>query len=179
LFADLAAQAEALDRAELNGEIAERARAEVGAIGLVDRARAALGAELRLRIGSMEIDGRLAGAGTDWLLLETSGAREVLVALQRLASVRGLPRYSAAPGSAGVVESRIGIRQLLRAIARDRSPVRVHLLDGSVVDATIDRVGADFIEVATHLPGERRRRADVSDVLIVPLAAITAVARSV
>jgi hypothetical protein len=78
-----------------------------------------------------------------------------------------------------VVESRIGIRQLLRAIARDRSPVRVHLLDGSVVDATIDRVGADFIEVATHLPGERRRRADVSDVLIVPLAAITAVARSV
>jgi hypothetical protein len=93
--------------------------------------------------------------------------------------VRGLPRYSAAPGSTGVVESRIGIRQLLGAIARDRSAVRVHLVDGSVVDATVDRVGADFIEVATHLAGESRRRAEVRDVVTLPLAAVVAVRRSV
>jgi hypothetical protein len=44
---------------------------------------------------------------------------------------------------------------------------------------TIDRVGADFIEVATHPAGEARRRADVRDVELVTLAAIAAVRRSV
>jgi hypothetical protein len=94
-------------------------------------------------------------------------------------SVRGLRRSSAAPGSAGLVESRVGVRHLLRAIARDRSAVRVHVADGSTMDATIDRVGADFVEVATHLPGEPRRRADVRDVVTLPLTAVVAVRRSV
>jgi hypothetical protein len=120
LFADLAAQAAALEQAELNGEIAERVRGEVGGLGLGDRARAAAGAELRLRLrGPLDLTGRLAGSGPDWLLLGEPDGREALVVLAQLVSVRGLPRYSAVPGSAGVVESRIGVRQLLRAIARD------------------------------------------------------------
>jgi hypothetical protein len=180
LFADLAAQGEALERAELDSEVAERLRGEVGELSLVDRARAAVGAELRLRLrGGLDIAGRLTGAGPDWLLLAEPDGREVLVASGQLISVRGLPRSSAAPGSAGVVESRIGVRQLLRAMARDRSPVRAHLVDGSALDATVDRVGADFLELATHPPGEPRRRADVRDVATLPLSAIVAVRRSV
>jgi hypothetical protein len=180
LFADLAAQGEALDRAELDSEVAERVRGEVGGLSFVDRARAALGSELRFRLrGNIDVAGRLVGAGPDWLLVHEPDAREVLVAIGQLVSVRGLPRASAAPGSAGVVESRVGIRQLLRAIARDRSPVRAHLADGSTIDATIDRVGADFVEVATHLPGEPRRRPEVRDVVTLPLSAIVAVRRSV
>jgi hypothetical protein len=180
LFADLAAQGAALEQAALDGELAERVRGEVGGLGLYDRARAAIGAQLRLRVrGPLEISGRLAGAGPDWLLVDEPDGRETLVALAQLVLVRGLPRYSAVPGSAGVVESRIGVRQLLRAIARDRSAVRVHLDDGTVVDATLDRVGADFVELATHLPGEPRRRAGVRDVAAVPITAIAAVRRSV
>lgn len=180
LFADLAAQREALDRAEVDSEVAERVRAEVGGLGLVDRARSAVGADLRLRLrGRLDVAGRLAGAGPDWLLLAEPGGREVLVASAQVVSVRGLPRSSATPGSAGAVESRLGVRQLLRAIARDRSAVRIHLVDGSIMNATIDRVGADFVEVATHLPGEPRRRSDVRDVVTLPLAAIVAVRRSV
>jgi hypothetical protein len=180
LFADLAAQGEALDRAELDGEVAERARGEIGGLGLVDRTRAGVGAQVRVRLpGPLDIAGRIAGAGPDWLLLDEPGDREALVATAALVSVRGLPRYSAAPGSAGVVESRIGVRQVLRAIARDRSAVRVHVVDGSILDATIDRVGADFVEVATHLPGEARRRGDVHEVATVPLTAIAAVRRLV
>ena len=179
LFADLAAQGEALEWAELDSEVAERVRGEVGGLSLVDRARAAVGTELRLRLrGQSDVGGRLAGAGSDWLLLHEPDGREVLVAVAQLVSVRGLPRSSATPGSAGLVESRIGLRQLLRAIARDRSAVRVHLVDGSTLDATIDRVGADFVEVATHLPGEPRRRAEVRDVVTVPLTAMVAVRRS-
>jgi hypothetical protein len=180
LFADLAAQGAALEQAALDGELAERVRGEVGGLGLYDRARAAIGAQLRLRVrGPLEISGRLAGAGPDWLLVDEPDGRETLVALAQLVLVRGLPRCSAVPGSAGVVESRIGVRQLLRAIARDRSAVRVHLDDGTVVDATLDRVGADFVELATHLPGEPRRRAGVRDVAAVPITAIAAVRRSV
>lgn len=179
LFADLAAQGEALEWAELDSEVADRVRGEVGGLSLVDRARAAVGTELRLRLrGRFDIGGRLAGAGPDWLLLHEPDGREVLVAIAQLVSVRNLPRSSAAPGSAGVVESRIGLRQLLRAISRDRSIVRMYLVDGSALDATVDRVGADFVEVATHLPGEPRRRAEVRDVVTVPLTGLVAVRRS-
>ena len=48
-----------------------------------------------------------------------------------------------------------------------------------VVDATIDRVGADFVEVAAHSAGETRRRAEVREVELLPLAAIAVVRRSV
>jgi len=180
LFADLAAQGEALEWAELDSEVAERVRGEIGGLSLVDRARAAVGTELRLRLrGQLDVGGQLVGAGPDWLLLHEPDGREVLIAIAQLMSARGLPRSSAAPGSSGVVESRVGIRQLLRAIARDRSAVRLHLADGSTIGATIDRVGADFVEVATHLPGEVRRRTDVRDVVTLPLTAIVAVRRSV
>ena len=180
LFADLAAQRDALEWAELDGELAERVRGEVGELTLVDRARGAVGAELRVRLsGPLDVAGRLAGAGPDWLLVDEPDGRAALVAVGQLISVRGLPHHSAAPGSAGVVESRLGLRQVLRAIARDRSAVRVHLADGSTVDATIDRVGADYVEVATHPPGEPRRRAAVRDTVTIPLAAVSAVRRSV
>jgi hypothetical protein len=180
LFADLAAQSAALERAELDAEVAERARGEVGALGLVDRARAALGSELRLRVrGSWDLRGRSAGVGPDWLLLAEPDGSEALIPLAQLISLRGLPRAAAVPGSAGHVESRVMLRQMLRAIARDRSAVRVHLVDTSVITATIDRIGADFVEVATHQPGEARRRGDVQDVLTIPVSAIAAVRRSV
>src|SRR3954464_6084648 len=100
LFADLEAQGAALDRAELDAELADRVRGEVGALELIDRARAAIGAELRLRLsGGFDLGGRLAGAGPDWLLVDEGDGREALVAAARLVSVRGFPRYSAVPGS--------------------------------------------------------------------------------
>ena len=117
-------------------------------------------------------------AGPDWLLLDEGAGRETVVATARVLSVRGLPRFSVTPELEGVVESRLTLRHALRGLARDRLPVRAHLLDGTVVDATIDRVGADFVEVATHAAGETRRRREVRDVELLPLAALTAVRRA-
>jgi hypothetical protein len=180
LFADLEAQRAALWQAELAAEVAERTRAEVGGLELIDRARAGVGSRLQLRLrGGLTITGRLTQAGPGWLLLDEDGGHEALVASGGLMSVRGFGRRSAAPGSAGVVESRIGIRQVLRAVARDRSQVRVHLMDGAVVDATIDRVGTDFIDVASHPPGEPRHRAGGAETLLLVISAIAAVRRSV
>lgn len=180
LFADLEAQRAALEQAELDAEVAERSRGEVGGLALLDRARAAVGGRLQLRLtGGLTVNGWLTRTGPGWLLLAEDGGHEALVAGERLVSARGFGRRSAVPGSAGVVESRIGIRQLLRAVARDRSQVRVHLVDGTVVDATIDRVGADFIDVAAHPPGEPRERAAPRETLLVMISAIAAVRRSV
>ncbi len=180
LFADLEGQAEALARAERAAEVETRARGEIGQLALLDRLRAALATSLRLQIaGAAPVAGTLLRVGPDWLLLDESGGREVLVVTAHLLGVRGLGRLSAVPGSASVVASRLGLRHALRGIARDRAAVRVELASGVAVDATIDRVGADFVEVAAHAPGEVRRRADVREVELIPLAAIAAIRRSV
>jgi hypothetical protein len=74
------------------------------------------------------------------------------------------------------------LRAALRGIARDRSTVRIHLTSGNTqfdaVDATIDRVGADFLEVAAHSAGAARRRAEVRETELVPFTAVVAVRRS-
>ena len=179
LFDDLEAQAAALEQAERAAEVEERTRGEVGTLAWRDRARAAVGAPVRLRLaGGGTVAGLLSRVGPDWLLVDEGTGREVVVATAAVLAARGLGRFSAAPGTEGAVASRLGLRHALRAIARDRSVVRVQLLDASTVDATIDRVGHDFIEVATHGAGELRRRQDVRDVELVPLTAIVAVRRA-
>jgi hypothetical protein len=180
LFADLEAQAATLVAAERAAEVEERTRGEIGTLRLVDRFRAGVGAELRLRLaGGVTLRGQLARVGADWLLLTAEAGQEVLVPLVAVTGVRGLPRYSAVPHSEGVVASRLGLRHALRGVARDRSPVRLDLVDGTTVAATIDRVGADLLEVAAHPAGEPRRARDVHDVELIPLAGLAAVRRSV
>jgi hypothetical protein len=180
LFADLEAQAVSFDQAQRAAEIDERTRGELGALRWRDRARVAVGAPLRLRLANgMTASGTLARVGSDWLLLDEGAGREIVVASAAVLTVRGLGRYAAVPDSEGVVESRLGLRHALRGIARDRSNVHVHLSDSSILAATVDRVGADFIEVATHPAGEARRREHVLEVELVPLSAVVAVRRSI
>jgi hypothetical protein len=178
LFADLEAQAAVLGQEVRAAEVAERARGEIGALRVVDRARAALGTALRARLlGGHAVAGRLRRVGADWLLLDEDAGHETVVALDHLIGVRGLGRQSAVPDSVGVVESRLGLRHVLRGLVRDRAAVRVLLSDGSALDATLDRVGADFVEVAAHPAAEPRRRADVRDVELIALRGLAAVRR--
>ncbi len=178
LFADLDAQAVALEVAERAGEIAERTRIEVGALGLGERLRVAIGTSVRVRVpGELTVAGLLIRTGPDWLLLDEGGGREALVALAAVLSVGGLTRGAAVPGSEGAVLARFTLRHALRGIARDRSAVRLNLRDRSVLDATLDRVGADYVDAALHAPGEARRRGDVREVQLVAVAAISVVRR--
>jgi hypothetical protein len=180
LFADLESQADALEHAERAAEVDERTRIEVAALGLVDRLRAAVGTSLRLQcVGGPLLAGELRRVGPDWLLLDEGSGREVLAPLAAVHGVTGLSRLSAVPDSASLVESRLTLRHVLRGVARDRSPVRLYRVDGSTLDATIDRVGADFIELALHAAGETRRRSDVREMALVPFAAVAAVRRDV
>jgi hypothetical protein len=178
LFADLDAQAEALEHAERAGEVDERARMEMAALGLLERLRPAVGAGVRLHCtGPLTLGGVLGRVGPDWLLVDEGAGREALVALAAVQGVSGLSRLSAAPDSMPVVESRLGLSHVLRGVARDRSSVRICRTDASVIDATIDRVGTDFLEAAVHPAGEPRRHTAVRDVILIPYAALAAVRR--
>jgi hypothetical protein len=179
LFGDLEAQWAGLELAERSGEVAERTRIETVAIGLGARLHAATGAALRIRLPAEQaLTGTLVRTGPDWLLLDEGGGREALVALPAVLAVSGLGRLATVPGSEGRVLARLTMRHALRGIARDRSAVRLHLCDATVLDATLDRVGADFVDVALHAPGEARRRREVREVQAVPFTAVAAVRRS-
>jgi hypothetical protein len=179
LFADLEAQADALEVAERAAEVSERARIELGALGLIDRLRGAIGGPVRLRVAAdLRIAGTLQRVGSDWLLVDEGVGREALVAMAAIHAVQGLGRVSAVPGADGAVPAKLGLRSALRGIARDRSAVRLHYGDGQVLDATIDRVGADFVEVARHAAHETRRRGEVREIVLVPIAGLAAIRRA-
>ena len=176
LFRDLESQLDAAAAAELDAEVADRVRREAALLGLVDRARAAVGHPVVVRVrGAGPVDGRLVDVGAQWLLVAETGGREVLVPLTAVVSLAGLRAWTGAPGSGGQVFARLGLGAALRGIARDRLPVQVVLVDGSLVGGTVDRVGADFVEVTEHGVGEVRRRGGVTGVRTVPFAGLALV----
>jgi hypothetical protein len=179
LFDDLEAQLDALDQQELAAEVADRTRREVARIRLADRLRAAYGHPVTCWVlGAGSVGGRVAAVGPDWVLLEEeSTAHEALVPLAALSGVAGLGLRSTVPGTEGVVGARLDLAHVLRGIARDRSSVGVRLVDGSSLGGTVDRVGADFAEVAEHGPGEQRRPSEVQGVRSVPFGALAVLRR--
>ena len=167
LFADLESQLDSLTDAERDAEIAERTRIETGRLTLLDRLRGAAGHSIALRCtGVGPCNGRLERVGRDWLLVVESTGAETLVPLHSVLGVGGLGRHSATQAESAVEP---GLRSVLRGIVRDRAPVRLVLGDGTPVDGTLDRVGADFVEVAEHPIGEARRPGVVQGVRTVPL----------
>ena len=179
LFADLEAQAAAADAAELAGEVVERTRMEVSALRLVDRLRPAVGHPVRLSCaGGEQVAGVLHRAGADWALVAERPDRLALVPLAAVTSIAGLGALSATPGSEGRVAARLGLSSALRGIARDRSGTTVTLVDTTRIVGTVDRVGADFVEIAEHAPGEPRRATAVRQVRTVPIAALAVIRAS-
>jgi hypothetical protein len=181
LFDDLEAQLDAASAAELAGEVAERSRLEQGRVTAAERLALAGGAELAVTVpGHGGVRGVVVDAGADWLLLAETGGREVLVPLAAVLSVAGLPRATGvAPGpdGAGRVARSLDLRRALRGLARDRAGVQLGLCDGSALSGTLDRVGADHVELAEHLAGEARRPSAVRAVRLVPLSALSLVRR--
>lgn len=175
LFDDLEAEFEAASRAELDAEVRDRTRREVALLRTVDRLRAATGHPVVVSVPAGVVRGVLRDTGEDWLLLEEQGPREVLVPLAAVLGVSGLGRRSDVPGSAGELARRLDLRWALRGLVRSRAGVRLVLRDGSVLAGTLDRIGADHLEIAEHPEGEARRPAAVRGVRLVPLGALTLV----
>ena len=175
LFADLEGQLLASDAAELAGEVADRTRREAALVALADRLRAGVGQELAVHLlGGQLLRGRLLDAGRDWLLLDERGT-EVLVALSAVTGISGVGDRTRTPEGEGAVAGRLDLRWALRGLARSRTGVVLALVDGTHVTGTLDRVGADHLDVAEHGRGEPRRAAAVRQVRLVPLGVLASV----
>ncbi|GAA1616155.1 hypothetical protein GCM10009789_82740 [Kribbella sancticallisti] len=175
LFADLESQFEAMQDGDLFGEVAERIRAEVGKITVLDRLRGAVGTVVRVELThAAPVQGTLSRVGKDCLLLEGDRYEEWLIPDTALTAIHGLGPWAEA--AEGAVAAKLGLAHLLRGIARDRSPVTL-FCGSNPVTGTIDRVGADFLEIAEHPLDAPRRRTEVYNLRLVPTRALDAVRR--
>jgi hypothetical protein len=176
LFDDLQSQFEAQEAAADRAESASRARAGVGAVRLSERLAGALGSRVVISVrGAGPVNGVLADLGPDWLLLEGDQARDHLVALPAVTTVAGLGRRTAGATPEGPVRAHLDLRRALRGLARDRAAVQVVLADGATVTGTLDRVGADYVELAVHPADVPRRRGAVQGVWAIVIAEIAVV----
>jgi len=182
LFDDLEARFDDLADAEMMAELADRQRVAAGAISMVERIAGAVGRPIRFRTtAGLTVTGNLQKVGPDWVLVHEAPGRETVVALAATTMIEGL---SAATGPAlKGVELRLNLRHAMRGLARDRSPIALVVAGGvgeptslhTEVTGTVDRVGADFLEMALHAPWEPRRTASVRSVVLVPLGSVVLV----
>lgn len=184
LFAEMEARFEELADEQASAESADRERVATGSITARQRLAGALDHPVRVRLaGGLTIDGTLRSVGPDWLLLAESANRDCLVPWSSVTVVQGLT-LATGPEPTGL-DLRFDLRRALRGLARDRAPIQL-ILSGWADEAgpagaarstgelagTIDRVGADFVEIAVHPAWEPRRAGSVRSVALVPLAAI-------
>lgn len=176
LFVDLTSEFDEADALVRADEVSDRTRRENAQLRLVDRLRAAQGSTITAVVASAgPITGTIRGVGPDWLLLAAPLTSEALIPHQAISSVTGMPWLSAVPGSEGEVAAKLDFRFALRRLARDRAFVRLTNVDSLQLAGTIDRVGADFLELAEHAAGDPRRTRSVVGVRAIPLAAIAVV----
>lgn len=177
LFADLEARFEDLADEQAAAEQADRDRVATGAVTVAQRLGGAVGRRVRVAVvGGGRHEGTLRRTGRDFLLLDDDLGRETLVALAAVTAVEGVTAATAPE----VVDrpTRLDLRRALRSVARDRAVVAVSTAGVGTgqgapqIWGTIDRVGADFIEIAVHPIGEPRRAGLVRGVVLVPLAAV-------
>ena len=176
LFADLEGQLEAAEGAELAAEVADRTRHEAAQLWLVDRARA----RRRARRSRCTCAGPDRSAGA-WprrggVAARLGGGRPPGPGAGRGRAVRGRAGrlHGRRVRRAGCSPASGWVRRCARSPATGcRSSVG--LVDGGAVTGTVDRVGADFVEVAEHGAGEPRRQREVSGMRTVPFAAIAIV----
>lgn len=183
LFADLEARLAHEEARELELDVAERVRAERARTRLADRVAAVLERPRRLVLrleGAGVLEGEVSDLGADWLLLRESpraagpaSGRESLVPLDAVLDVRGLP-WSVDPRP-GVAMRRYGIGTALRALSRDRALVRVVDRTGATFVGTIDRVGADHLDLAEHAVEAARREVEVYGVRTLRAGALACV----
>ena len=169
-FADLEAQFEAEQRRDLDSEVSDRTRRERAQVSLMDRLTAAVGTRLTVRLVTGDVvEGDLQDIGADWVLLRVRATpRDALVPVAAVVGVVGLGQRAAQE----TVARRFGLGYAVRALSRDRATVALTDTSGRTLTGTIDRVGADLLDLAEHSAERVRRAENVTGRVSVPFAAI-------
>lgn len=122
---------------------------------------------------------RVGGVGSDCVALDPGERRGVVVVVPLSAVVAvSLPHrelaHSARPGQApSPLSERLTFGYVLRDLVRRRVGVAVRLTVGRSLTGTIDRAGADHLDLAVHDAGAVRRADAVTGHRIVPFGAIS------
>jgi hypothetical protein len=122
--------------------------------------------------------GEVCAVGADWVGMSLEATRGAVLApftgLLAVSAAQPDLLRSARPDAvapAGGLAQRMTIGFVLRDLARRRIPVAMHTV-GRTFTGTIDRAGADHLDLALHDPGAPRRSAEVRGYRLVPFASI-------
>ncbi len=172
LLNGIAAEAEAADAAALDADIAEVERAARAESRVLDRLRGQARVTLEM-VGGQLVTGLVAAVGRDVVVLAADDG-DWAVPLWGISAVVN-PGDSAR--SARSMSERLGMLSVARAWSRQRSVVRIMRIGAPPLDGTVDSVGADYVELAEHDPGEPRRGEAVRRQVLIPLGAISGIRR--
>lgn len=144
--------------------------------GLVGRDRSSAAPSFELADGSV-LAAEPAGVGADWVALEPVGRVGALVvpfgAIRAIGAAHpDLLRTARATTAPSALADRMTFGFVLRDLVRRRAPVTVQLTNERPLTGTIDRAGADHLDIALHDSGSPRRADAVTGHRIVPFAAI-------
>lgn len=182
LFEDLEGQLAAEWEAERAALDAESERLRISKLTLRDRLRALSADAPRLLVELADGDhweAMLRAVGSDWIAVAATGdARLRIVPLTAVQAVgvdhgallAGLRSDPAAPGG---LRERMTFGFILRDLARRRAPVTIARRGSDPQHGTIDRAGADHLDLALHDPGESRRARSVRGFRLISFNTIT------
>jgi len=176
LFGDLDAQWHAAKQLDLETEVNELVRLELAQSTFADALRGSMGAEVTAVLcNGAVLHGSLRRVEAQWVLL-ASGSRSIIVPLAKLRRMTGAGS-SLAPARSPVTYT---LASAMRILCRNRSVVNLDL-DGTTtgtVRGVLDRVGADYVQLAVMTDGAVRRRDNQAGSALIPLQGIVSVASS-
>lgn len=181
LFEDLDGQLAAELEASRAAWDAESERLRISGLSLLRRLQTMqrTTAVVTVVVGERERNtGRIDAVGADWIAMRTTDAPgAVIVPLATVRELRTdhatlLESLTDTPHEPGLRE-RMTLGFVLRDLARRRIPLRIGLRHGEVVHGTVDRAGADHLDLAEHDAGAPRRAAEVRGFRMLPFSAVT------
>lgn len=184
LFEDLEGQLAAEWESERAALDAEAERLRIAGLALRGRLRgfATSGDLVRVGVrGGLQVAGRVDRIGANWIAVDERSISIVpLDAVQTLqtdhgALLRSLSDRAEEPDAATELRERMTFGFVLRDLARRRVPVRIDASDGRQLHGTVDRAGADHLDLAEHEPGTIRRAAHVRAFHLLPFHAVARV----
>ncbi|MFT4157073.1 MAG: hypothetical protein QM630_03980 [Microbacterium sp.] len=193
LFEDLEGQLSSEWEAERAALDAESERLRISKLDIRHRLRVLCSAEATAAVtltGLGRLPLRLVALGADWVAaadVPAQGARTAhtirIIPLHAIHGIRIdhgmlLASLNEDSGATGALRERMTLGFVLRDIARRRTSVRISTVDGEDLHGTIDRAGADHLDLAEHDPGQARFAASVTGFRIVPLDAVAAIQTS-
>jgi len=181
LFEDLEDQLASEWEAERAALDTEAERLRLSKLSLRERLRVLVGTEPAVSVDLVDgtvSTGTVSAVGADWFAVTTATRRggALLVPFAGAAAIV-VPQAdllrSARPVSAPArLADRMTLGFVLRDLSRRRIPVTVGLAGGRQLSGTIDRAGADHVDLALHDRDEPRRAAAVGGHRLVPTAGL-------